>query len=74
MFEIDRNLQFIILVFLATIFLIYQKKPSMMFKNNGKPKEFGSGKDKTVTPVWLVALSVSMLFYVHFTIQRDDFV
>jgi len=74
MFEIDRNLQFIILIFIATIFLLYQQKPSMMFKPNGKPKEFGSGKEKTITPVWLVAIVVSLLSYIQFTIKKDDFV
>ena len=74
MLEIDRNLQFVILVFLATIFILYRQKPAMIFKTNGKPKEFGSGKGKTITPAWLVALSVSLLFYVNFTIKKDDFV
>ena len=46
----------------------------MLFKKNGKPKEFGSGKDKTITPVWLVALTISLLFYIQITIRQDDFV
>jgi len=74
MLEIDSNLQFVILVFLATIFLLYQKKPSMIFKTNGKPKEFGSGSDKTITPPWLIALAVSLLFYVQTTVKNDEFV
>jgi hypothetical protein len=74
MFELDRNLQFIIFIFIALVFFLFQQKPSMMFKENGKPKEFGSGKGKTITPAWLVALSVSLLFYVNFTIKKDDFV
>ena len=74
MFDIDKNLQFVILVFLATVFLLYKQKPSMIFKPNGKPKEFGSGKDKTITPVWLIALAISLLFYVQSTVKNDDFV
>ena len=74
MFEIDRNLQIVILIFAGTTFLLFKQKPELMFKKNGKPKEFGSGKDKTIIPVWLVAISVSLLFYVQFTIKRDDFV
>jgi hypothetical protein len=71
--EIDRNLQIVILVFVGLIVIFYKQKPSMMFKN-GKPKQFGSGKEKTITPVWLVALSLSLLFYIQLTIKNDDFV
>lgn len=74
MFEIDRNLQIVILLFAGVIFILFKKKPEIMFKKNGKPKEFGSGKDKTIVPVWLVAISTSLLFYVQFTLKRDDFV
>lgn len=74
MFVIDKNLQFVILIFVAVVFILFRQKPNIMFKKNGKPKEFGSGKDKTITPVWLVALIVSLFFYVHFTIKQDDFV
>ena len=74
MFEIDRNLQVVILIFITTVALLYKQKPSMMFKNNGKPKEFGSGKDKTITPVWIVAIAISLLVYVQFTVKGNDFV
>ena len=74
MFEIDRNLQVVILIFAATLVVLYKQKPSMMFKNNGRPKDFGSGKDKTITPIWLVAIAISLLIYVRFTVKGDDFV
>ena len=74
MFVIDKNLQFVILIFVAVVFILFRQKPNIMFKKNGKPKEFGSGKDKTITPVWLVALTISLLFYIQFTIRQDDFV
>jgi len=74
MFEVDKNLQIVILIFIGTIFILFKQKPEIMFKNNKKPKEFGSGKDKTIVPVWLVAISISLLFYVRFTLKKDDFV
>ena len=74
MFVIDKNLQVVILIFGAIIFILFRQKPPMLFKKNGKPKEFGSGKDKTITPVWLVALTISLLFYIQITIRQDDFV
>jgi hypothetical protein len=74
MFEIDNNLQFIILIFLIVVVVLFHKKPKYMFNENGKPKEFGNGKDKTITPVWLVSLSIALIAYVHFIIKKDDFV
>jgi len=74
MFEVDKNLQIVILIFTGITFLLFKQKPELMFKKNGKPKEFGSGKDKTIVPVWLVAISISLLFYVRFTLKKDDFV
>tara|TARA_Y100000389_G_scaffold204449_1_gene257073 strand:- start:3205 stop:3429 length:225 start_codon:yes stop_codon:yes gene_type:complete len=74
MFEIDKNLQIVILIFIGTIITLFKKKPEIMFKKNGKAKEFGSGKDKTIVPVWLVGISLSLLFYVQFTTKKDDFV
>ena len=74
MFEIDRNLQIVILVFIGTIILLYKQTPEFIFKSNGKPKDFGSGSEKTIAPVWLVAIGVSLLFYVHFTVKNNDFV
>jgi hypothetical protein len=74
MFDIDRNLQVVFLVFIGSIFLFYQKKPSIMFKEDGKPKEFGSGGDKTIAPIWLISLMISILFYIQFTVKKDDFV
>ena len=68
MFVIDKNLQ-VVIIFGAIIFILFRQKPPMLFKKNGKPKEFGSGKDKTITPVWLVALTISLLFI--FKLQLD---
>jgi len=74
MLDIDHNLQVVLLIFITTIALLYKQKPSMMFKKNGKPKEFGSGKDKTITPVWLVSIAISLLVYVQLTVKGGDFV
>ena len=41
MFDIDRNLQMVIVVFIGILVLLYKKKPKMMFHEDGKVKEFG---------------------------------
>ena len=74
MFEIDRNLQMVIILFMCCTFILYKQKPSMMFDNNGKIKEFGAGPDKTITPFWLVSLVIGLLIYLQFTVRGDDYV
>ena len=74
MFEIDRNLQMIIIIFIAILIFLYKKKPSMMFHSDGTVKHFGTGPKKTITPVWLVSLTITLLVYLQFTVKNDDFV
>ena len=74
MFDIDSNLQMVIIIFILILFFLYKKKPRMIFNPNGTAKEFGSGPNKTITPVWLVALSVTLIIYLLFTVKGYDFV
>lgn len=74
MFDIDRNLQIVIIIFIGLLLFLYKKKPSMMFHNDGSVKEFGTGPNKTIIPVWLVALSICLLIYLQFTVREGDFV
>ena len=74
MFEIDNNLQFVIVIFIVILLFLYKKKPRIMFHINGSAKEFGTGPDKTITPVWLVALSITLIIYLRFIVKDNDFV
>ena len=74
MFDIDNNLQVVIIIFIFILFFLYQNKPKMIFHNNGSAKEFGSGENKTITPVWFVGLSITLLIYLLFIVKGHDFV
>ena len=74
MFEIDKNLQITIIIFIMILVFLYQKKPSMMFHDDGSAKQFGTGPNKTTTPVWLVSLSITLLIYLQLTVKDGDFV
>ena len=74
MFEIDKKLQIVIFLYLVLLIYIYQRKPPLMFTENGEIKSFGTGKDKTILPLWLVSTSISMLIYVQFVVKENDFV
>ena len=54
-----------ILLFISIFFAIQYFKPKYMFKNDGTIRQFGIGyKEKTILPVWLIAIVVAILCYV----------
>jgi hypothetical protein len=53
-----------IIVFLGLYALIIKIKPKIIFYDDGTIKEFGLGyKNKTILPIWLVAVVVAILSY-----------
>ena len=66
----------IILFIIMFIFLIVIK-PDIVFTKNGKPREFGLGyKNKTILPIWLFVIIISILSYlaVLFYIQFNNII
>ena len=74
MFEIDGNLQQILLIHLVVCFFFYKYKPDFMFDNNGNFKQFGSGTGKTIYPFWLVTTVSSLSVYLFIVVKKDAFV
>ena len=74
MFEIDGNLQQILLIHLVICFFFYKYKPDFMFDNNGNFKQFGSGTGKTIYPFWLVTTVSSLSVYLFIVVKKDAFV
>jgi len=53
-----------IVLFIIIFYLIKIMKPAFLFKPDGSMREFGIGyKNKTILPLWLVAILLSMLCY-----------
>jgi hypothetical protein len=53
-----------IIVFLGLYAAIVRFKPKMIFYEDGTLKDFGLGyKNKTIIPIWLVAVVVAILSY-----------
>ena len=57
------RLQISILIYLVLIFLLIYLRPSYLYKKNGKFKEFGTGKNKTILPFWLIILIFAFFSY-----------
>ena len=57
------RLQISILIYLVLIFLLIYLRPSKKKKKNGKFKEFGTGKNKTILPFWLIILIFAFFSY-----------
>ena len=74
MFEIDSNLQKILVIHLLICLFFYNYKPPFMFDENGDFKPFGTGPQKTIYPFWLVTTSISLLVYLFLIVKKDEFV
>jgi hypothetical protein len=53
-----------IALFLIIFIFIFVMKPAFLFKKNGSIREFGIGyKNKTILPIWLLAIILGILSY-----------
>jgi hypothetical protein len=53
-----------IVLFLALFFLIHYIKPGLIYTKDGGFREFGVGyRNKTVIPIWVVAIILAILCY-----------
>lgn len=60
-----------IILYLIIIVIIIILKPSPIFDQNGKPKNFGIGNNqKTICPIWLICILISILCYYFILIIR----
>ena len=74
MFEIDGNLQKILIIHLIICAFFFNCKPEFMFDKSGNFKSFGTGPGKTIYPFWLVTTVSSLLVYLFIVVKQDDFV
>ena len=61
-----------ILLFIITFILLQHYSPSFLYKKNGHIRKFGIGyKEKTIIPIWLIALIMAILSYVIIRYYSD---
>ena len=53
-----------ILIYISIYMLIMYLKPGFLFQKNGSLREFGIGyRNKTIIPVWFIAIFIATLSY-----------
>ena len=72
--NIDKNVFIVIIYQILMSILLYIKKPPIMFNNDGSIKSYGTGKEQTLYPIWLVILITSMILYVFLITKTNEFV
>ena len=53
-----------VILFVSIMMVVHHVKPSLLYTEDGAFRQFGVGyKQKTVVPIWLVAIFLSVLCY-----------
>ena len=61
----NNKLVIIIALLVSFILVIHQIKPAFLYERNGSIRNFGFGvKSKTIIPLWLIVIVMSILFYI----------
>jgi len=72
--NIDQNVFIVIVAQMLLATILYVKKPSQLFNSDGTVKSYGTGKDQTLYPVFLVILIPSIVLYVFLIVKNSEFV
>ena len=59
----NTKLHLIMALYLLIVFIVLYLKPIFIFNNDCKMEEFGTGKNKTLYPLWLVFLLAAIFSY-----------
>ena len=49
---------------ISSMLLIVLTKPQFVYKADGTPKDFGTSKNQTIAPMWVVGTAVGILVYI----------
>ena len=65
-FIYSNKLNIAIFLFVLLFSLIHISKPGLLYNKNGSFREFGVGyRNKTVIPIWIVAIVLAILCYLY---------
>ena len=69
MFRNRRALSYSLILYALTLFVLFNVKPSFSFNEDGSMKEWGIGEEKTMFPVYVVAMLISIVGLFMMTIM-----
>jgi hypothetical protein len=72
--NIDQNVFIVIVAQILLGITLFCKKPSQLFNSDGSVKPYGTGKNQTLYPVFLVILIPSIILYVFLVTKNNEFV
>tara|TARA_B100001093_G_C26335035_1_gene803519 strand:- start:226 stop:453 length:228 start_codon:yes stop_codon:yes gene_type:complete len=72
--NIDKNVFIVIVAQILLAITLFYKKPSQLFNSYGSVKSYGTGKDQTLYPVFLVILIPSIILYVFLVTKNNVYV
>ena len=72
--NIDKNVFIVIVAQILLAVSLFYKKPPQLFNSDGSVKSYGTGKDQTLYPVFLVILIPSIILYVLLVTKNNEFV
>ena len=72
--NIDKNVFIVIVAQILLAIALFYKKPIQLFNTDGSAKSYGTGKDQTLYPVFLVILIPSIVLYVFLVSKNNEFV
>ena len=73
MISFDKNIKLTIIVYTLFSIFLYNLKLPTMFDTNSKFKSFGTSKDKTIYPFWLMTLIFGIFFYYLLIIKDGNY-
>jgi amino acid transporter len=62
--SLDSPIKIAISIYLFAFALLYIFKPKLMFTHKKNLREFGTSKNKTILPIWLVSAIIGILAYI----------
>ena len=73
MISFDNNIKLTIIAYTLFSIFLYNSKLSIMFDSNGEFKSFGTTRDKTIYPFWLMTLIFGIFFYYLLIIKDGNY-
>ena len=72
MFQFNQELTNMVFIFIVIFFGLYQYKHKLMFTESGEMKQFGTGKQKTICPIWMASiLLITLVYILMITLNHD---